>query len=229
MARRLVRKIAIGLFVFSCSWTILFVFFVDPEDTHSLSSWFSHSSAHPGARAAPIDRPAPEQLRGVTNAPLAPIVAAFVDANSTQTSSSSALSTARVLRTGATSRSSARRRRASRDPFDVWDSRGVSVQFAVPECPPTNASAPELAQQSFQPLEPSGTSAFFYSAFSDHRSELAVRVVGVAQRVPLGDLRCQLYYGSVRKSAVGAPSIALEQLHLADAFYALVPEGLPKR
>lgn len=101
--------------------------------------------------------------------------------------------------------------------------------FAVPECPSTNAAAPELAQQTFQRLAPSLDSAYFYSAFSDHRDAFAVRVVGVAQHRPLGDLNCQLYYGSVFESAVGETTITLNQLHVTDAFYSLVPEGIPKK
>ena len=273
MARRLVQKLALCLFLFSCTWTVLFVLLIDPDDPisplRSLANWFPRDSpAGPDPRVPPVLPPArrPAGLSGRmepnrqrrefisnANSSFRPPVA--FTSTSTQTSSTQPTSAGVSHNSTSNTNTSAPVHlnqsppvgirtagsdvrhvdqqpavpRRDRDPFDVWDSRGVSVRFAVPECPPTNADAPELAQQSFQRLEASRASAFFYSAFSDHRDAFAVRVVGVAQHAPLGDLRCQLYYGSVLEAAVGAPTVTLDTLQLADAFYSLVPEGIPKK
>ena len=257
MARRLVRKLALCLFIFSCTWTVLFMLLIDPDEPNSLlrsfANWFPRDSpAGPRPRVPPVLRPArgpaglsdrigPDRLRrefiSIANSSSRPTVA-FKSTQTNGTQSRRAGGTWGVSVSHSSTSNSAVvpgsdvrlvDQQRHRDPFDVWDARGVSMRFAVPECPPTKADAPELAQQSFQRLEPSRDSAFFYSAFSDHRDTFAVRVVGVAQHAPLGDLRCQLYYGSVLEAAVGAPTITLDTMQLADAFYSLVPEGLPKK
>lgn len=122
------------------------------------------------------------------------------------------------------------------DPFDFTDqSLHTELAFSLRSCPQLSAlDLSSFPQQRFQRVGP-GTNPrgplLLHSAFSDHRAEFVVRVIGIAEHGGLrGSSTCLLFYGSLHVNASARSRVLrIDEVERSDARFEELPENKGKR
>ena len=121
------------------------------------------------------------------------------------------------------------------DPFDFTDSfLHTELSFSVRFCPQLSAlNLSSYSQQRFQRAGP-GTHAsgpfLLHSAYSDHRADSVIRVVGIAERGPAyrarHALECLLFYGALyMNSSTRGRVVSVDAVESSAAHMEELPEG----
>ena len=125
------------------------------------------------------------------------------------------------------------------DPFDFSDSSlHTEISFSLRYCPQLSAlNLSSFPQQRFHRAGP-GTHAsgpfLLHSAFSDHRSDSIVRVVGLVEHGAAfrarGAIQCLLFYGALRlNSSTHVRVVSIDTVESSGAHMEELPENKGKR